>query len=221
MMKTQQVEAFAELRTRRVCGAGDLFQCAQGQRAQLAGIHAAVRTGQGDRPGNPGAGQGALRSHLLHAQTGGGVQGTTQARTVIRVLSSQDMGLPLAVRALAVDRKALRAGIPFQRGGGTARLVAPGWVIWAAAPDRFEAGTPAIVNIIAFARALQLMPSVSARMLSRMRVRKRLTAAEILCHDQLDEYSGQELLDELRQLLIGRNVLVPTLEGAQALYQPG
>jgi hypothetical protein len=33
-----------------------------------------------------------------------------------------------------------------EAGGGTARLVAPGWVIWARAPDKFEAGTPAIVN---------------------------------------------------------------------------
>ena len=131
-----------------------------------------------------------------------------------RLLSSQDMDLALGVRALAVERKALRAGIPFQRGGGTARLVAPGWVIWAAAPDRFEAGTPAIVNIIAFARALQLSRRFGKDAF-RDAVAERLTAAEILCHDQLDEYSGQELLDELRQLLIGRNVLVPTLEGVR------
>ena len=72
-------------------------------------------------------------------------------------LSSQDIGLPLGVRALAVDRKALPKGAPFQTGGGTARLVSPGWVIWAKAPDKFEAGTPAIVNVIAFAVALRLI----------------------------------------------------------------
>ena len=44
-----------------------------------------------------------------------------------------------------------------QSGGGTARLVSPGWVIWAKAPDKFEAGTPAIVNVIAFAVALRLI----------------------------------------------------------------
>jgi selenocysteine lyase/cysteine desulfurase len=66
-------------------------------------------------------------------------------------VSSQDIGLPLGVRALAVDRKVLPRGIPFQTGGGTARLVSPGWVIWANGPDKFEAGTPAIVNVIAFA----------------------------------------------------------------------
>ena len=72
-------------------------------------------------------------------------------------MSSQDIGLPLGVRALAVERKALPGGAPFQTGGGTARLVSPGWVIWAKAPDRFEAGTPAIVNVIAFAVALRLI----------------------------------------------------------------
>jgi len=77
--------------------------------------------------------------------------------TSCQVVSSQDIGLPLGVRALAVERKALPKGVPFQTGGGTARLVSPGWVIWAKGPDKFEAGTPAIVNVIAFARALQLM----------------------------------------------------------------
>ncbi len=71
-----------------------------------------------------------------------------------RSVSSHDIGLPLGVRALAVERQALPRGIPFQTGGGTARLVSPGWVIWAKAPDRYEAGTPAIVNVIAFAKAL-------------------------------------------------------------------
>src|SRR5659263_553683 len=72
-------------------------------------------------------------------------------------LSSQDIGLPLGARALAVERRALPGGTPFQTGGGTARLVSPGWVIWANGPDRFEAGTPAIVNVIAFAKALRLI----------------------------------------------------------------
>jgi hypothetical protein len=72
-------------------------------------------------------------------------------------VSSQAIGLPLGVMALAVARKALPSGAPFQTGGGAARLVSPGWVIWASAPYKFEAGTPAIVNVIAFARALRLV----------------------------------------------------------------
>lgn len=56
-----------------------------------------------------------------------------------------------------VERRALPGGAPFQAGGRTARLVSPGWVIWADAPDKFEAGTPTIVNVIAFAKALRLI----------------------------------------------------------------
>ena len=40
-------------------------------------------------------------------------------------VSSQDIGLPLGVRALAVDSKALPRGIPFQTGGGTVRKGIP------------------------------------------------------------------------------------------------
>ena len=71
-------------------------------------------------------------------------------------VSSQDIGLPLGIRALAVERKGLPKGIPFQTGGGVVKLVNPNSVVWADAPDRFEAGTPNIVNVIAFAKALQL-----------------------------------------------------------------
>ena len=52
-------------------------------------------------------------------------------------ISSQDLGLPLGIRALAVRRNALPKGIPYQTGGGNARLIAPEWLIWAAAPDKF------------------------------------------------------------------------------------
>ena len=129
-------------------------------------------------------------------------------------LSSQDIGLPFGIRALAVERKALPGGAPFQAGGGTARLVSPGWVIWAKSPDKFEAGTPAIVNVIAFARALRLIQHFRKDAFQAAAAEKR-TATEILYHDGLENYSGRELLDELRQTLIGRNVRVPTLEGAR------
>ena len=64
-------------RARRACGAGDLFQCPPGQRAQLAGVHAFIRAGQGHCPGIPGAEQRQIRGHLLHTQKGRGAQGTT------------------------------------------------------------------------------------------------------------------------------------------------
>jgi selenocysteine lyase/cysteine desulfurase len=117
-------------------------------------------------------------------------------------LSSLEIGLPLGVRALAVDRKALPAGAPFQTGGGTARLVSTGWVIWAHAPDKFEAGTPAIVNVIAFAKALRLIERFGNDVFQGATAEK-LAATEILYHDQLEKFSGRELLGELRQTLIG------------------
>ena len=36
------------------------------------------------------------------------------------------------------------------------RVVSENHVLWAGPPDRYEAGTPAIMNIIIFARALQI-----------------------------------------------------------------
>jgi selenocysteine lyase/cysteine desulfurase len=129
-------------------------------------------------------------------------------------VSSRSLGLPLGVWALAVASKALPRGAPFQTGGGTVRLVSPGWAIWADAPDRFEAGTPAIVNAIAFARALRM----SARLGNdafQGAGDGRMTAAEILYDDDLAEYSGRELLRALRPALLGRDVRVPTAEGAR------
>jgi selenocysteine lyase/cysteine desulfurase len=132
----------------------------------------------------------------------------------VRSLSSQDIGLPLGVRALAVPRKALHGGAPFQTGGGTARLVSPGWVIWAKAPDKLEAGTPAIVNVIAFAVALRLVRNFGVDAF-RDATADRLSAAEILYHDELERTSGRELLAALRQTLIGRGVRVSTAEGVR------
>ena len=42
-------------------------------------------------------------------------------------VSSQDIGLPLGVRAVAVEKEALPTGVPFQTGGGTVKIVSPLW----------------------------------------------------------------------------------------------
>lgn len=127
-------------------------------------------------------------------------------------LSSEDLGLPLGMRALAIDRHALPGGVPFQTGGGTARLVSPRWVIWARSPDKFEAGTPAIINVIAFARALQLIQQSGKAAFTIARAEER-TPSEILYDDDLKNFSGRALLAELRQTLIGRGLRVPTTHG--------
>jgi selenocysteine lyase/cysteine desulfurase len=141
-----------------------------------------------------------------------------------QMVSSQELGLALGVRALAVERRALPGGAPFQPGGGTARLVFPSRTIWAKAPGKFEAGTPAIVSVIAFAKALRLVQrfgrdafqdaaaalAVGAR---EPAADEKHVASEILHHDEPAEYAGRELLAELRQTLIGRGLRVPTAEG--------
>ena len=128
-------------------------------------------------------------------------------------LSSQDIGLSLGLRALAVERKALPRGAPLQTGGGTTRLISREWIVWADPPDRFEAGTPAIVNVIAFARALRMV-MLSGKDIFRNQVSEKLSAGEILYHDELEKYTGKELLEELRKTLIGRGAHVPTMEGS-------
>jgi selenocysteine lyase/cysteine desulfurase len=132
-----------------------------------------------------------------------------------RILSSQDVGLPLGLRAIAVRRRALPRGVPLQPGGGTARLVGAGWVVWAPAPDRFEAGTPAVVNVIAFARALQLARGGAAPVedAPAERADPQQAARDLLRHDRFDGQGGPQLLAELRGTLIGQRVPVPTRAG--------
>ena len=72
------------------------------------------------------------------------------------LLSSEAVGLPLGLRAVAVPKRALPRGIPYETGGGVVKLVSRKSVAWADAPDRYEAGTPPIMTVIAWARALQL-----------------------------------------------------------------
>ncbi len=127
-------------------------------------------------------------------------------------ISSNDIGLSLGVYALAIIKRALPKGTPFQTGGGTTTLVSPGWVVWADAPDRFEAGTPAIINVIAFARALQLT-GIYGKDAFLGTPADKMSMEEILYHDELGKFSGKELLEELRKTIIGHDLLVPTAEG--------
>ncbi len=127
-------------------------------------------------------------------------------------VSSRDLGLPLGVCAIGIERRALPKGRPIFTGGGTARLVGPDWVMWAQAPDRFEAGTPAVINVIAFALALLLTRRLGERAFASGPGHPT-TASGILYHDAFDRLSGRELLEALRRALVGRGMRVPTVEG--------
>ncbi len=129
-----------------------------------------------------------------------------------RLISSKDVGISLGVAALAVKRKDLPKGPPFQTGGGTAKLVSRDWEIWAGIPDRFEAGTPAIINVISFASALGIIRKNGKDIFLNTSPVK-MTAGEILEQDDLKDYTGKDLLVKLRSELIGKGTEVPTTEG--------
>jgi selenocysteine lyase/cysteine desulfurase len=129
-----------------------------------------------------------------------------------QIVSSRDIGLPLGLRALAIKKSALPKGIPFQTGGSVAKMVSPNFVIWADAPQKFEAGTPCIINAIAFALGITLRHHYGTEYF-KPQDDAILTAKEILYHDELSGYSGSQLLAELGKLLIGRDLLIPTGEG--------
>ena len=127
-------------------------------------------------------------------------------------LSSKDIGLPIGVRALAIIKKSLPKGVPFQSGGGTARLVSPDYVVWSGIPDKFEAGTPAIINIIVFAKALKLIRQYRSDVFKSNDL-PNLSAKDILYHDEFENLSGAELLAALRLEFIGAGKMVPTKKG--------
>jgi hypothetical protein len=132
-----------------------------------------------------------------------------------KTLRSNEFGLHLGVTAVAFRKNALPERIPFETGGGTTKLYGEDWVMWANAPDRFEAGTPAIINIIAFAKALLMMKKWGNDIFMQKPF-EEMDAEKILYDDELKPYNGIGLLYELRKRLIGRNVLVPTTKGLQA-----
>ncbi len=128
------------------------------------------------------------------------------------VLSSRDLGLPLGLRAVIIRSDALTKGAPSQTGGGTVRMVSRRSVVWEGAPDRFEAGTPAVINALAFARALQLARRFGSQAFKPC-ANGIASPLEILHVDDLLGFSGRELLTRLRLTTIGRGRPVPTEEG--------
>jgi selenocysteine lyase/cysteine desulfurase len=131
------------------------------------------------------------------------------------VVSSQETGLPLGLRALAVHRKALPRGVPFQTGGDAVQLVAREYVVWADAPHKFEAGTPSIINVIALGKALKVMQQFGNDSFAEPNAVESpaKAAAEILYQDELLGTTGKDLLLALRKSLVGRNLRVPTVAG--------
>ncbi|MFX0134534.1 MAG: aminotransferase class V-fold PLP-dependent enzyme [Candidatus Hodarchaeota archaeon] len=128
------------------------------------------------------------------------------------ILSSQDFGLPLGVKAIAVKKKALRKCSVIYTGGGMIKHVTSNYVVWADLPERFEPGTPNIVNVIAFATALHSIKHPDKIFKSKL-ANWIKSSSEILYQDKFVGFSGKELLLKLQKSLIGYDIKVPTKEG--------
>ncbi len=129
-----------------------------------------------------------------------------------QLISDKDFGLSLGVRAVAVRKKALPDTKIFEPGGGTTRLYSADWVMWAKSPEKFEAGTPAIINIIAFAKALLMIKKHGEKIFIAQSA-EPMTAEDILFGGKLMEQKGSFLLNNLRKTLIGKDIQVPTTNG--------
>ncbi len=130
----------------------------------------------------------------------------------VQVLHSSTFGLGLGVSALVATTAALSRPLITDTGGGTARLTGPDWILWSKSPDRYEAGTPPIVNCIAFALALQEI-SAKGEDLYRREDQSVKTAEEILYQDEFTALHGPDLLAALRKTRIGYGHSVPCIGG--------
>jgi len=128
-----------------------------------------------------------------------------------KLLNSNDFGLPFGVSALVVRKEDLPKQ-PVLSGGGSARLVSPGWIIWSGKPERFEAGTPAIINIIAFAKSILLIQKYGESVFKDCAC-DETTVEQILYQDDLHGVTGNDLIDKLQELVVGGKNQVPTLNG--------
>jgi selenocysteine lyase/cysteine desulfurase len=88
-------------------------------------------------------------------------------------------------------------------------------VVWAKAPGRFEAGTPAVVNAIAFARGLELTERLGQDCFRAAQASAE--AVRIPPDDPLENLRGRELLAGLKAVRIGLGLRVPTAEGLSPL----
>jgi len=127
-------------------------------------------------------------------------------------LSGEKFGLALGIRVLAVRKRALPKGPPLITGGGTTKLISREWVIWASPPEKFEAGTPAIVNVIMFAEALKLVQKYGEDIF-RESISKDLGVDDVLFSDDYSDLHGTELFEKLRRTYIINHKQIPSLEG--------
>ncbi|MDX9906955.1 MAG: aminotransferase class V-fold PLP-dependent enzyme [Bacteroidales bacterium] len=124
-----------------------------------------------------------------------------------QVLSGSDAGLAIGLRAIAAKRKALST-VPKITGGGTTRLISGDWIVWAKPPDRHEAGTPSVINAIAFSSALEMKKKTNAGELIQIKPENTEPALNHLVENEVNDLKGEELLAYLRDSVVGKDVTV-------------
>ena len=129
-----------------------------------------------------------------------------------KILSSEEFGLSVGVRAVVLKKKALSGRAPLYSGGGTTRLISRGWVLWAGLPGRLEPGTPALINIITFVKALLIVQQSGYGLFTGISGEKR-TGKQILENDELNIFNDDELLQKLRETQLGSQIKVPVASG--------
>ena len=124
-----------------------------------------------------------------------------------QVLSSIDTGLAIGLRAITAKRKALSM-VPKITGGGTTRLISGDWVVWAKAPDRHEAGTPSVINAIAFTSALEMKKNRQGDFSLQEKAKNRDLDEDHFTGRGNDNLKGEELLAYLRDSVVGKDITV-------------
>ena len=98
-------------------------------------------------------------------------------------LSGHKLYAPFGAGAL-VSRTPLH-GDPLLHGGGAIKLVTLDDVVWAEAPDRFEAGSPNVIGAVAFAAACEALQAIG---MDTIADRERALSARL--HARLDAVPG-------------------------------
>lgn len=127
-------------------------------------------------------------------------------------ITSHEIGLPLGVEALAIRKTCLPKGRPFETGGGTVKIVSRKYALWAPSPDRYEAGTPSIINIVTFARALQITQQANPRLFKNKSSKSR-SITGLIRKENFGHLKGAALMKALQKTHIGTKMQVPTEEG--------
>jgi selenocysteine lyase/cysteine desulfurase len=131
---------------------------------------------------------------------------------VVFQIDAADIGLQLGVGALVFRKHILPRLKPVATGGGMVELVNRSFAVFARGADRFEVGTPPIMNAILLGIALQMLRESNDPTLFTSR-KSHPDPAAILSNKEWPGLSGETLLTALRQTHIGRQVPVPTTAG--------